>query len=106
MESDGTLAELIERSRKDLQKAKNDAEDAPRPKTACSAHDVQFALSQAQARAMDTILVVLLQLVRDGTGKMSWVRALRYPVAVVASVALFSPQAPALFEVILKHWAR
>ena len=108
MGSDETLVDLIGKSRMALQDAKRDAEQTPRPKNACSAHDVQFALAMAQATASDTILAVLVQLLREKemSVKQKWAKMCIWPATVLASIALFAPQGPAMLQIVLNHFSK
>ena len=106
MGNEETLADVIKRSRDELHDAKKLAENTPRANNVCASHDPLFGLVRALCTAVDTMLLVQAQMVRDGTGKMVWVRILRWPATILLSVALFTPEAPRIMDVILKHLSR
>jgi len=98
------LLGLVVRARDALKKAQTDADNTPRPQDACPAHDSQFALTKALSGALDTLLLVKEEELRDSPRQQDarqdpwYVRVLlivaKNPLSYVALIAFaFSPHA-------------
>lgn len=93
-----TVMEIINKARHELQKAQDAADNTPRPANACAAHDSQYALTKALTGAMDVLLMIAQQNIKDDgrdapEGKIGVLIALLarpWPWAF-ASIAVFSP---------------
>jgi hypothetical protein len=96
-----TLLVLIDNARSRLHDAMDAARKNPRPKNVCGSHDNLFDLGIASAEAQETVLAVMSQLVEQSGGIVGWVRLVRYPVAVIVSALIFSPQAAPIVHAVL-----
>lgn len=106
------LLGLVVRAREALKKAQTDADNTPRPQDACPAHDSQFALTKSLSGALDTLLLVKEEELRDSPRQQSdakqdpwYVRVLiivaKNPWSYAALIAFaFSPHATEIVKMI------
>jgi len=103
--ADEMIQEIVTKARHELQLAQEKADNTERPANACPAHDSQFALTKAISGALDTMLMMAQQGVKQGVssapeGKLGVIFALLlkpWPWAF-ASIAVFSPNFLAILE--------
>lgn len=108
MGHDEMLIGFVERAREGLATAKKNVEATPKPANACAAHDGFFALNQASANALDALLRIQEETLREPTTQQPtapltlWgficvnAKAVIWAAALVVSVALIFGQLDAL----------
>ena len=69
MGHDEMLIGFVERAREGLATAKKNVEATPKPANACAAHDGFFALNQASANALDALLRIQEETLREPTAQ-------------------------------------
>lgn len=108
MGHDEMLIGFVERAREGLAAAKKNVEATPKPANACAAHDGFFALNQASANALDALLRIQEETLREPIAQQPtapltlWgfvcvnARSVIWAAALVVSVALIFGQLDAL----------
>ena len=67
MSEKAMLIEVVSKARESLAVAKRNVDATPKPQNACSAHDGHFAMNQANAGALDTLLMIKQEELKDET---------------------------------------
>jgi len=63
------LMEVVEKTRKEMRDAQDAATKTPRPVDACPSHDALFALTKAQTNALDTLLMLKQEEMRENAAE-------------------------------------
>lgn len=99
------ILEVVHKSREAIQHAQEQAEITPRPANACPAHDVQFALTKALTGGMDTVLMLLTDVIKNGSGQIpkdlidkAYILLLRPWPWVAISIVSFTQNFSAIIE--------
>ena len=108
MGHDEMLIGFVERAREGLAVAKRNVDNTPKPANACAAHDGFFALNQASAGALDALLRIQEETLKDTTVQPApapltvWgficanARSVIWAAALIVSVAIIFGQLDAL----------